>query len=65
MTPSQIVQHFDNSTAFTAYNLGCSEAAVKKWIDRKKVPHRIQLLAESLTGGKLKATKIKDGGKKA
>ncbi|MFA5027017.1 MAG: Cro/CI family transcriptional regulator [Candidatus Methylomirabilota bacterium] len=55
MTPEQVVKHFDNSTAFAAYNLGCSEAAVKKWIERKGVPHRIQLLVESMTAGKLKA----------
>lgn len=65
MTPEQVVKHFDNSTAFAAYNLDYSEAAVKKWIERGSVPKRAQDLIEALTGGKLKATKIKEGGKKA
>ena len=55
MTPEQVVKHFDNSTAFAAYNLDYSEAAVKKWVKRGRVPKRAQDLIESMTAGKLKA----------
>ena len=55
MTPEQVVKHFDNSTSFTAYNLGYSEAAVKVWLKKKCVPHRAQTAIEMITGGKLKA----------
>ena len=58
MTPEQVIKHFDNSTTFAAYNLGYSEAAVKKWVKRGSVPKRAQDLIESTTGGKLKATKM-------
>ena len=64
MTPEQVVKHFDNSTAYAAYNLDYSEAAVKKWIERGSVPRRAQELIEAFTGGKLKASKIGDGRKK-
>lgn len=55
MTPEQIVKHFDNSTAFAAYNLGFSDAAIKKWIKNKRVPIKTQRLVEAITKGKLKA----------
>lgn len=55
MTPEQIVRHFDNSTAFTAYNLGFSDAAVRKWLKNKRVPLKTQKLIQALTAGKLKA----------
>ena len=55
MTPEQIVKHFDNSTAFAAYNLGFSDSAVKKWLKNKRVPIKTQQLVEALTNGKLTA----------
>jgi len=57
MTPQQVLKHYDSSTTFAGYNLGYSEAAVKKWLAEDRIPHRTQVLIESITGGKLKADK--------
>jgi hypothetical protein len=59
MTPQQVIKHYDNSTTFAGYNLGFSEAAVKKWVADDRIPRRTQVLIENLTGGKLKADKVK------
>ena len=59
MTPQEVIKHFDNSIPFVAYNLGYSEAAVRKWVTEKKVARRAQILIEALTRGKLKADKPK------
>ena len=58
MTADQIVKHFHGSVEFTAYNLGYSEAAVRKWVSDKRVPPKPQRLVELITAGKLKADKI-------
>jgi len=59
MTPTQVVKHFDNNLQFAAYNLGFTDAAIRKWIANGKVPVRTQVLIEGITGGKLKADKAK------
>ena len=57
MTPQQLIKHFDDSVPFTAYNLAYSEAAIRKWVQLGEVPIRAQMLAEALSGGKVKADK--------
>lgn len=59
MTPEQVVKHFDNSISFAAYNLGFTDAAVRKWINNGRIPNRTQTLIQAMTGGKLKADKGK------
>ena len=59
MTPDQVIKHYDGNLQFTAYNLGFTDAAIRKWKVNGVIPHRTQLLIESLTGGKLKADKAK------
>lgn len=59
MTAQQVLKHYDNSTTFAGYNLGFSEAAVKKWVAEDRIPYRTQVLIESITGGKLKADRVK------
>jgi hypothetical protein len=59
MTPEQIIKHFDGSIPFAAYNLGFTDAAVRKWVKNGAVPEKTQRLVEAVTGGKLKAGKKK------
>jgi hypothetical protein len=55
MTAEQIIKHFDNSISFAAYNLGFTEAAIRKWVKEGRVPDKTQRLVQGLTNGKLKA----------
>ena len=59
MTPKDVIKHYDGSIPFAAYNLGFSDQAVRHWLAKKRIPFKTQLLIESLTGGKLKANKVK------
>ena len=59
MTPKQIVEHFDNSIEFAAYNLGFSGNAVKNWLKAERVPIKTQLLIQAITGGKLVADEVR------
>jgi len=59
MTPEQVIKHYDNNLQFAAYNLGFTDAAIRKWKINGVIPHRTQRLIESITGGKLKADKRK------
>lgn len=59
MTPAEVIKHYDGNLQFTAYNLGFTDAAIRKWKKKKKIPHRTQQLIESITGGKLKADRVK------
>ena len=59
MTPEQVIKHYDKSIPFAAYNLGFSDAAVRKWVASGEIPVRTQTLIEALTGGKLRAEKVK------
>lgn len=58
MTPKEVVEHFDNSIEFAAYNLGFSGNAVKNWVKQNKVPLKTQLLIQAITGGKLTADEV-------
>ena len=58
MTPDQVIKHYDNNLQFTAYNLGFTDAAVRKWKKKGEIPFRTQQLIEAITGGKLKAVKV-------
>lgn len=57
MTPKQVIDHYDGNIQFTAYNLGFTDAAVRKWKTKGVIPYRTQQLIEGLTAGKLKAAK--------
>lgn len=55
----QVLKHYDNNLQFAAYKLGFTDAALRKWKAKGEIPFRTQQLIESLTGGKLKAAKVK------
>ena len=55
----QVLKHYDGNMQFAAYNLGFTDAALRKWKANGLIPHRTQVLIESLTGGKLRADKGK------
>lgn len=61
MTVDQVIKHYDGNMQFAAYNLGFTDAAIRKWKSENRIPHRTQQLIESLTGGKLKADKPNPG----
>jgi hypothetical protein len=53
----QVLKHYDGNMQFAAYNLGFTDAALRKWKAKGAIPHRTQVLIESITAGKLKADK--------
>ncbi len=55
----QVLKHYDWNLQFAAYNLGFTDAALRKWKAKGTIPHRTQVLIESITAGKLKADKVK------
>lgn len=57
MTYDQVLKHYDGNLQFTAYNLGFTDSALRKWKAKGLIPIRTQVLIEGITGGKLKAAK--------
>lgn len=52
----QVLKHYDGNLQFAAYNLGFTDAALRKW-KANGIPPRTQQLIEAITAGKLKADK--------